>query len=66
MTVENRSNKTFPAWAVIENRGNKLALFSGEIPVYWLRKVAQRRADYYNNGVNHTHVEKVLIQRIPQ
>lgn len=61
--VGNRSSNGIEAWAVIENRGNKLALFSREVPVFWLRKIAQARADQYNNGEDHVHVEKVTIHQ---
>jgi hypothetical protein len=64
LPMENRSNSWYPAWAVIENRGDKLALFSGEVPIYWKRKVAQSRADEFNNGANHVRVEKVTIHRV--
>ena len=62
--MENRSAEMVLAYAVIENRGDKLALFSGEVPVYWLRKVAQERADRFNNGDKVVHVERVAIKRL--
>ena len=61
--VRNRSSNWIEAWAVIENRGNKLALFSAAVPVFWLRKIAQARADQYNNGEDHVHVEKVTLYK---
>lgn len=61
----NRSSNWVTAWAVIEKRGDKLALFSSEVPIYWLRKVAQARADKFNDGgAQDVHVEKVTIHRI--
>lgn len=33
--------KTIKAWAIIKNSGN-LAVFSGELPIYWTRKVANQ------------------------
>ena len=64
--MKSRSATWFQAWAIIENRGSKLALFSGEVPIYWLRKVAQDRADQFNQGTNErwVNVEKVTIHRI--
>lgn len=62
--MKNRSANWVEAWAVIENRGDKLALFSGEVPVFWLRKVAQERANQFNDGANHVRVEKVTIHRV--
>lgn len=62
--TQNRSAERFPAWAVIEKKGNKLALMSGEVPVYWRKDVAKDRADLFNNGKDHVRVEKVIIERV--
>ena len=59
----NRSKDLFQAWAIIENRGSKLALLSGKLPIFWLRKLAQEEADKYNDGGHYLHVEKVRIKR---
>jgi hypothetical protein len=59
--ITNRSNDRFEAWAIIEKRGNKLALLSGHVPIYWMRKVAQNRVDEF--GGNYLHVEKITIHR---
>ena len=64
--MENRSNNRIKAWAIIDNRGDKIALMSGELPVYWLRKVAQARADKFNNGEKppYVRVERVTVHRV--
>ena len=61
--MKNRSADWIEAWAVIERRGDKLAIFSGEVPIFWLRKVAQDRANKFNDGGDHVRVEKVTIHR---
>lgn len=62
--MTNRSNNWFPVYAVIENRGDKLALFGGEVPIFWLRKVAQARANKFNSGGDYVHIERVMIHRL--
>jgi hypothetical protein len=62
---QNRSNSWYPAYALIENRGDKLALLSGEIPIYWRRHVAQQKAATANlHSPNWLRVEKVTIHRV--
>ena len=58
----NRSSRNFIAYALVE-RKDKLALWDGSVPIYWLRKVAQREADIRNLGGFKVHVEKVRIVR---
>ncbi len=63
--MSNRGAELVIAYAVIEKRGDKLALFSGEVPIFWMRKVAQKRADTFNDGgPKYVHVERVAIKRL--
>ena len=56
------SASPFKAYALID-QGNRLALFSGKVPIYWLRKVAQREADECNSNGFTVHVERIEIHR---
>lgn len=59
----NRSSGNFIAWALVEGK-DKLALWDGLVPIYWLRNVAQREANIRNeNGFKNVRVQKVRIVR---
>jgi hypothetical protein len=61
--MANRSNKRFAAYAVIDHLG-KLALHTGEVKIFWLRKVAQNYVDRWNDGTGYDcHLERVEIVR---
>lgn len=51
------------AWAIVTTDG-KLALFTGQCPIYWLRQVAQRECNQRTRTAKDDeayHVEKVSI-----
>ena len=60
--MENRSSLQFPAYALVDNNG-KLALFSGDVSIFWLRKVATAEAAKRNANGFRIHVERVTIVR---
>jgi phage terminase Nu1 subunit (DNA packaging protein) len=63
MNHMNRSSKNFIAWALIEGK-DKLALWDGSVPVYWMRKTAQEEANKRNgDGFENVRVEKIRIVR---
>lgn len=51
------------AWAIVTPNG-QLALFGGQCPIYWLRKVAQRECNQRTRAEKDDeayHVEKVSV-----
>jgi phage terminase Nu1 subunit (DNA packaging protein) len=59
----NRSSKDFIAWALVEGK-DKLSLWDGSVPIYWMRKTAQAEANRRNGkGFENVRVEKVRIVR---
>lgn len=51
------------AWAVV-TRSGKLAMFSGQCPIYWLRYVAQRECNLRTRSAKDDtafHVEKITL-----
>ena len=62
MKIMNRSSRNFIAYALVEKNG-KFALYSGDLPIFWMRKIAKREADAKNKNGFDLHVEKVRIVR---
>ncbi len=52
--------KTVKAWAIVENGG--IALISGQLPIYWRGKVAQRESDAANIGDKIVRVEITQVK----
>jgi hypothetical protein len=57
-----RSDPKFIAYALIDNAG-RLAMFGGEVPIFWLRKVANEEAQRRNENGFNIHVEQIVIHR---
>jgi hypothetical protein len=63
MGEQSRSNK-YRAFALIENRGNKLAVIDYRVPVFWMKSMAVRERDKYNmHSPTWLRVEPITIER---